>query len=673
DNKVYGNAGADELLGRAGSDEIYGGDGNDLIEGGAGADKIDGGAGNDTASYAFGSVGVSISLANGTASGGDAQGDQLASIENLTGTDAADQLEGDDQTNVLSGGRGDDLLVGGGGDDTLIGGRGADTLIGGDGIDTVNYSLSVEGVTIDLANGMAGSGDAQGDNFTEIEIVEGSYHDDIIRGDDNDNRLRGGLGADVIDGRGGFDIADYSTAEVGVGVDLGAGVGNAGEALGDTLIDIEMLLGSNWVDTLRGGAGDEMFDGGYGNDLVFGAAGSDRYLFGFDSGEDVVTELGNASDVDRIVLQAGIAPKDFSLLREGDDLLVELERDDGILIDTVRIKDHFLGNETGIEEILFANGVTWDRAQMEALVRLGRFNAADDLFRFATEDEVAIIDPAQLVLNDVTEGWDQLTLVSVGNALFGTVSITADGKIAFLGNPDHNGDAWFDYTVRDQYGRESTATVEVNLTPVNDAPVAVDDGPFGGIEDVPLRIRIENLLVNDYDVDGDADLEGLRIVDVQPLVGIDGNKLDPYRDPSYQGEGTNVAWKFDGAYLELKPRPDYFGFAGFVYTLMDASGATSTGRVELYFDPVNDAPRLHDQRRVIRLEQTTTITVAELMALSYDVEGDAISFVGLHYPASGNPAVNGQVVFDEAAGTIAFTPDALGDASLSFDVIDARG
>ena len=64
----------------------------------------------------------------------------------------------------------------------------------------------------------------------------------------------------------------------------------------------------------------------------------------------------------------------------------------------------------------------------------------------------------------------------------------------------------------------------------------------------------------------------------------------------------------------MTPRPDYFGFAGFIYTLMDASGATSTGRVELYFDPVNDAPRLHDQRRVIRLEQTTTITVAELMA-----------------------------------------------------------
>jgi Ca2+-binding RTX toxin-like protein len=672
-NKLFGNGGKDQLEGRGGDDEIYGGENDDVIIGGAGYDKIDGGAGSDTASYEFGSVGVNVSLSAGTASGGDAQGDQLNSIENLVGTDVADRLEGNDDANLLSGGRGDDLLVGLGGDDILIGGHGADTMIGGDGIDTVNYSLSVDGVVIDLANGSAGSGDAQGDTFSEIEIVEGSYHDDTIRGDANDNRLRGGLGADVIDGRGGFDIADYSTAETGVGVNLGTGSGTAGEALGDTLISIEMVIGSNWVDNLTGGSGNETFDGGYSNDIVAGGAGSDTYLFGYDSGEDVVTDVGASSDTDVLVMKDGILPKDVSLLRNGDDLFVELERDDGILIDTVTFKNHFLGDDTGLEQIRFANGITWDRAQIETLVRLGRFNAADDLYRFGTEDQTAIIDPADLVLNDVTEGWDQLTLVSVQNALFGTVSITDDGKIAFLGDHDYNGDAAFDYTVRDQYGRESTATVEVDLSPVNDAPVAVDDGIFVGIEDVPLRIRIENLLANDYDVDGDNDLEGLRIVSISPLIGVDGNQIDPYHDNEHQMDGTNAGAAFDGAYIELQPRPDYFGFAGFTYTLMDASGATTTGHVELQFTPVNDAPRIHDQKRVIRLETTTTITVDELMGLTYDVEGDTFTFVGLHDAANGSPAVNGQVMFDPVAGTIAFTPDALGDASLSYDVIDARG
>jgi hypothetical protein len=66
--------------------------------------------------------------------------------------------------------------------------------------------------------------------------------------------------------------------------------------------------------------------------------------------------------------------------------------------------------------------------------------------------------------------------------------------------------------VADGSGRESTARVEVNLSPVNDAPVANDDPLVYGVEDEILRIRIENLLANDFDVDGDAEMEGLRIV-----------------------------------------------------------------------------------------------------------------------------------------------------------------
>ena len=194
DNRLEGGAGDDTLEGRAGNDWLLGGAGNDTLTGGAGADILDGGAGNDTASYAFGSVGVNISLRLGTASGGDAQGDTLISIENVTGTDAPDVIEGDANANILIGGRGDDVLIGGAGDDTLIGGRGADTLIGGDGIDTADYSQSLDGITIDLADGTANTGDAQGDTFSGIEIVQGSYHDDIIRGDAGDNRLRGGRG-----------------------------------------------------------------------------------------------------------------------------------------------------------------------------------------------------------------------------------------------------------------------------------------------------------------------------------------------------------------------------------------------------------------------------------------------------------------------------------------------
>ncbi|MEQ1612320.1 MAG: tandem-95 repeat protein, partial [Hyphomicrobiaceae bacterium] len=279
-NRLEGGAGNDLLEGRGGADTLIAGVDDDVLSGGAGADVLDGGAGSDTADYASSAEAVSISLAAASASGGDATGDTLTAIENLIGTDFNDNLEGDAQANRLLGGRGDDVLIGGAGDDLLVGGRGADTLAGGAGVDIADYSLSLDGVTIDLASAAAGSGDAAGDVFTDIEIIQGSYHDDIIRGDGGDNRLRGSLGADVLDGRGGFDTADYSTADESVTVNLGLGQGLAGEALGDTLIDIDMVLGSVHVDTLMGGAGNEWFDGGFGNDQIAGGAGSDTYLFG---------------------------------------------------------------------------------------------------------------------------------------------------------------------------------------------------------------------------------------------------------------------------------------------------------------------------------------------------------------------------------------------------------
>ncbi len=67
--------------------------------------SLDGGAGIDTASYAASSAGVSVSLMTGLGSGGDAQGDTLIRIENLTGSALDDTLEGNGGTNVLTGGR----------------------------------------------------------------------------------------------------------------------------------------------------------------------------------------------------------------------------------------------------------------------------------------------------------------------------------------------------------------------------------------------------------------------------------------------------------------------------------------------------------------------------------------------------------------------------------------
>ena len=419
-------------------------------------------------------------------SGGDATGDTLIDVENVTGSDQNDQLAGNDTDNILFGRRGDDTIIGGAGNDLLIGGRGADALIGGEGIDIADYSGSPDGVIINMLDGSAGGGEAEGDTFSGIEIIQASGQDDTIIGDGADNIIRGGRGADIIDGGEGFDVADYSTADEAVTVNLATGMGTAGEAAGDVLSNIEMLIGSTRGDTFVGSDQTDTFDGGLGDDLLAGGSGSDIYLFGFDSARDTVSENGLSSDIDRIQLLPGVARKDVSLVQEGDDLLLELERDDGFLIDTLRVTDHFVGTETGIEEIVFDDGLVWDRTDMDNLVRAGRFNAEDDVYPFAVEDEIATINVADLLANDAELGIDGLTVISVGNGINGTPTLNDDGTISFIGDQDFNStiavntDAYFDYTVRDEFGRESTAQVRVNVDPVNDAPIAQNDGIFQG-------------------------------------------------------------------------------------------------------------------------------------------------------------------------------------------------
>src|SRR3546814_4359380 len=115
-------------------------------------------------SYAGSAAGVTVNLATGTGTGGDAQGDTLSGIENLTGSDNDDVLTGDAGANVLDGGAGNDILTGGGG---------ADTLIGGAGTDTASYAGYSGGVTVNLAPGTGPGGEAAGDTLTGIENVTG--------------------------------------------------------------------------------------------------------------------------------------------------------------------------------------------------------------------------------------------------------------------------------------------------------------------------------------------------------------------------------------------------------------------------------------------------------------------------------------------------------------------
>ncbi|MEW9922569.1 cadherin-like domain-containing protein, partial [Marimonas sp. MJW-29] len=82
---------------------------------------------------------------------------------------------------------------------------------------------------------------------------------------------------------------------------------------------------------------------------------------------------------------------------------------------------------------------------------------------------------------------DTLTVASVGAASNGTVVINGDGSVTYTPDADYNGPGSFTYTVSDGNGGTDTATVDVTVNAVNDAPVANNDSATTD-EDTPSAL-----------------------------------------------------------------------------------------------------------------------------------------------------------------------------------------
>ena len=268
--------------------------GDDTLIGREGSDYLDGGTGIDTVSYNIAQTtgAVFVDLASGTAaSDGTGSSDTLVSIENVIGSSFNDTLYGSSGANSLSG------L---GGNDTLIGRGGNDILDGGAGIDTADYSGAAGNVSIDLNDGMTGSGtgsdgDGGTDTLVGIENLTGGAFNDfldgdnavnILRGNDGDDTLKGQGGADTLDGGSGLDTISYtdSTSRIVVNL-LTNSVSDDGRGSSDVLISIENVVGSAYGDTIYGDNGDNVLDGGVNIDLnvsetLMGRGGHDTLIGG---------------------------------------------------------------------------------------------------------------------------------------------------------------------------------------------------------------------------------------------------------------------------------------------------------------------------------------------------------------------------------------------------------
>jgi hypothetical protein len=204
-------------------------------------------------------------------------------LSGLTGGDLIDgglgndTLQGGGDEDTIGGGDGDDRIFGGGGDDLLDGGAGDDVLNGGSGSDTADYSAFADGVTVDLMSNPF--------NF----LVSGAGHaSGSSSGIDGLTSIEIVVGTQGVDSFSGSNSADSLFGEDGD--DVIAGKGGDDSLRGDGGND--HIFGGVGDDSIAGGDGDDTIDGEVGDDFIAGGAGSDK-LAGLTGNDTIAGNTGN--------------------------------------------------------------------------------------------------------------------------------------------------------------------------------------------------------------------------------------------------------------------------------------------------------------------------------------------------------------------------------------------
>jgi VCBS repeat-containing protein len=257
------------------------------------------------------------------------------------------------------------------------------------------------------------------------------------------------------------------------------------------------------------------------------------------------------------------------------------------------------------------------------------------------EDGILSVSAATGVLaNDTDAEGSALTAQLVSGPGNGSFVLNANGSFEYIPSPNFNGQVSFTYRASDGIALSAATTVTINVTAVNDAPVAVGNG-YSLNEDTSLVIAAPGILGNDSDPDGNA-LRPIRVTD--------------------PANGT-LTLNADGSFT-YTPNANFFGGDSFTYRVTDEALESAAVTVSFSVNAVNDAPVAVDDAVNAAFQTPLVIPVATLLGNDGDVDNPVLSITAV------GGAVNGTVSL--AGGNVTFTPNAgfSGAASFTYTVSD---
>ncbi len=269
-------------------------------------------------------------------------------------------------------------------------------------------------------------------------------------------------------------------------------------------------------------------------------------------------------------------------------------------------------------------------------------SAADDNYTVA-EDGVLSVEGSGVLANDADGDGDSLSAALVAPPKHGTLILGTDGSLEYTPNADYHGTDTFTYMADDGTALSQAATVTIEVTPVNDAPVAADDD-YSMDEGGVLTVQPSAVLSNDADLDGD------------PL------SASLVEGPSHGALTLNA----DGSF-EYTPEAGYHGTDTFTYVASDGQAESNVATVTISIAEVNAAPVAADDAYSVTVGETLTATDDGVLANDADDDGDPLTAAIVEQPSNGTVVLN-------ADGSFEYTPadGFIGDDTFTYVASDGQ-
>src|SRR6185295_6344689 len=222
---------------------------------------------------------------------------------------------------------------------------------------------------------------------------------------------------------------------------------------------------------------------------------------------------------------------------------------------------------------------------------------------YSTPRGTPLVVPAKGVLaNDTDPDSPNLVAAIASNPQHGTVVLSPTGAFTYTPAANYTGSDTFTYRANDGVANSNTATVSITVTPVNSAPVAVNDS-YSTPKATLLSVNAANgVLANDTDADGNPLTAALA---------------------SNPAHGT-VALSSNGSFT-YTPAAGYTGPDAFTYRASDGSLSSNTATVSITVTTVNSAPTAVNDTYTTAEDAPLTVPAKGVLANDTDPDGDSLT------------------------------------------------